>query len=677
MDARTSHTQDGHLIVLGGIGGDSHSVGLTILRHALAMNGYRVHYLGIQNRLADFFHAAAFCNAVMISTLDGHARHYLRDFPELMARHRRNGAYRPVWYLGGNLHIGDAHGFEEHFLEMGFKRVFVKFADIRTVLRTLKDDLAQVEPIVDYTQSSDGTLATGNLAYLGAQPAYFSSGLQLMNASSIESLQPATPVSDDRFDPGEFRRLRRPVLEQWKTGHAARNLRANAEFLRRQPSFPNVQAVVNARRAPILIQPRTGVAVLREQIKLFHAFKRAGARALSYQVDSLTRNNNYAGVEEAIRESRAAGLSLVNGFPVINHGVAGLRRVMAEVGAPLQTRHSTRDPRLLAEISYAGGVTSYEGGPICYNIPYYKDYPPAESIRNWQYVDRLTGLYYERFGITLDREFFGTLTATLIPPCLAIAVDIIEAVLAVQQGVKCVTLGYAEQGHRVQDVAAIRALRQLAAETIQNLGHRNVQINAVFHQYMAAFPEDVRRAESLIYHSAITAALSGATRVLTKTPVEAYRIPLLDDNVRGIRLALAGITQAPKETVDEVQVAEECAVICREVRAILDSVILCGHGNLAAGVVAGFQKGYLDIPFSPSIYNRGEVMTARDREGAVRFLSTGNLQFDAELREFHRDKMQERLKAEGLLSEKQSYLLVERDVLQVARGEYDGWPLFK
>jgi hypothetical protein len=46
------------------------------------------------------------------------------------------------------------------------------------------------------------------------------------------------------------------------------------------------------------------------------------------------------------------------------------------------------------------------------------------------------------------------------------------------------------------------------------------------------------------------------------------------------------------------------------------------------------------------------------------------------LREFHQSKMQDRQRSEGLLSEKQKYLLVERDVLQLPRGQYDQWPLF-
>ena len=61
-------------------------------------------------------------------------------------------------------------------------------------------------------------------------------------------------------------------------------------------------------------------------------------------------------------------------------------------------------------------------------------------------------------------------------------------------------------------------------------------------------------------------------------------------------------------------------------------------------------------------------------DGAVRYLSCGQLPFDRELREFHASKMAERRRAEGLL-ENQNYLLVERDVLSIPREQYERWPL--
>jgi methylaspartate mutase epsilon subunit len=636
-----------HTILLGGIGGDSHSVGLTILRQALAQNGYGVVYLGTQNRLSDFFERAALCDVVMLSSMDGHTRYYVKEFPELMRRYQ---ARAPLWYLGGNLTIGDALGYEAHFGEMGFDRVFVKFVDVRTVLEVLAADLSGREPV----------------------PAAWA----LQGPPGAALAPQGEAPRDGALERGEFEQARKEVLEQWKTGRAAKDMDESARFLARQPSFARVQALSTEGRVSMLVQPRCGVPLPEHQLRLFRAFKAAGAPVLSYQIDSLTRNGNFKGAEEALRESRATGTPTLNGFPLVNHGVRPLRRIAAGIGVPLQIRHSTRDPRLLAEIGYAGGATSFEGGAISYNLPYYKSYSPADAIRAWQYVDRLTGLYHERFGIVLDREFFGVLTATLVPPSLAIATGILEAILAVQQGVRCVSLGYAEVGHRPQDVAAVRTLRRMAQRTLANLGYGRVQVNTVFHQYMAAFPASRARAEELIYQSALTAGLSGATRMLAKTPVEAVRIPTLEDNLHGLSLAMGGVAAAREAGVSTAAVRAEEEVIEREVQALLDGVVVCGGGSVAAGIVEAFRRGWLDIPFSPSLYNRGEVVTARDAEGAVRFLSPGRLPFDASLREFHRDRMSERRHAEGEVAERREYLLVEQDVLRIPRGEYACWPLF-
>jgi methylaspartate mutase epsilon subunit len=644
MSLQQASIKRGHSILLGGLGGDSHSVGLTILRQSLAASGYEVRYLGTQNTLADFFRMANLTNLVMISSMDGHARYYLREFPSLKREFNTNGT---LWYLGGNLAVSE--GSERDFREMGFERVFMKFIELTTVIDMLERDLEGTQAVADYPE-----------LWKHALPA---------------TCRFPGVASDSLLEHETFESRRREVLEHWKTGNGARDIASNAQFLMRQPSFPRAQAQVAMDHGQILVQPRCGVATVDEQIKLFTNFKRAGVKVLSYQVDSFTRNNNYAGAEEAIRDSRLSGTSTINGFPVVNHGVSGLRRIAQQTGLPLQTRHSTRDPRLLAEISYAGGVTSYEGGAICYNIPYYKDYPLAESIRNWQYVDYLTGLHHKLFGIVLDREFFGTLTATLIPPCLAIVTNIIETLLAVRQGVKCVSLGYAEQGHRSQDIAAIRMMTKLTGELLGHMGYKDVQVNTVFHQYMAAFPLSLKRADELIQSSAMTAARSGATRLIGKTSVEAFQIPTVTDNLNAIGLIQRGLAAASDCYVDEARVAEECAVIRREVEAIFESVVFCGNGDIAQGVVTGFEKGLIDIPFSPSIHNRGEVMTTRDVEGAVRFLSTGNLKLDRETREFHQDKVTERRKAEGIRSPSQDYVLVERDVMQVARCRYERWPL--
>lgn len=636
----------GHVILLGGIGGDCHSVGLTILRHSLIANGYQVKFLGNQNVLEDFFRLAGLCNAVMISSLDGHARYYLQGFRELLAKYRTHST---LWYLGGNLAIDDAFGCEQMFRKAGFHRVFAKFTDLRTVLETLNADLYGV-PFAPEVPS-------------------------LWNGNSLQVQPASTDVSEDLLPLETFYQQREEVLGQWPTGHEAQNLHSNGVYLSKVPQYSHEQLAVNQGLRKTLVQPRCGVASVSDQIRLFQVYRSVGADTLSYQVDSLTRNNNYVGAAEAIRESEVSGVPTINGFPVVNHGVSSLRRVMAETRVPLQTRHSTRCPELLAEISYAGGVSAFEGGAICYNIPYYKDYPLAESIARWQYVDRLTSLYYEQFGLVLDREFFGVLTGTLVPPCIAIATNILESILAARQGVKCVSVGYAEQGNRWQDIAAIRVMKEKTVETLRNLGYGNVQVNTIFHQYMAAFPTEHKRAEELVVQSAVTAAMSNATRLLVKTPVEAFRIPTVEDNSHAIQLVRQGLCIGGEQELNDLEIEAECVILRQEVDQLLEGVILAGSASIAQGIIRAFERGLLEVPFSPSVYNRGEVMTARDGKGAVRFLCVGKLPLSREIVEWHHLQLSRRRVAEGQLSEKNGYLLVEKDVMQIPRGEYRSWPL--
>ena len=260
-------------------------------------------------------------------------------------------------------------------------------------------------------------------------------------------------------------------------------------------------------------------------------------------------------------------------------------------------------------------------------------------------------------------------------PCIAITTNILESILAARQGVKSISVGYAEQGNRSQDIAAIRVMREKTAETLRNLGYANIQVNAIFNQYMAAFPTEHKRAEELVLQSAVTAAMSKATRILVKTPAEAFRIPTVQDNSHAIQLVRQGLHIGDGLMPNKTEVEAESAILRQEVDQLLEGVILAGSGSVAKGIVHAFERGLLEVPFAPSVYNRGEVMTARDEKGAVRFLSVGKLPFSREIIEWHRFQLSRRRMSEGQLAEDNGYLLVEKDIMQLPRGEYRSWPL--
>jgi methylaspartate mutase epsilon subunit len=626
-------------ILLAGIGGDSHSVGLILLRQAIQLSGYNVKYLGTQNDIQDVVANATGNDAVLISCMDGHAHHYLRDFPKLK---RMDDA---IWYLGGNPSVLAPDRATRLFLGMGFSRVFLQFVDVASVIAALEEDLCERIPAGAMVSSSDRPAKT---------------------AQALICLDNRIADIDHDFERGS-------VLLHWHTGAAVRSLSENATFLAAQPNFASLQKIAHIEKRTI-VQPRCGVADENEQLKIFQKLAASGAGVLSYQIDSLTRNNNYSGAQEAIAESRRSGRSTLNGFPLVNHGINALRQIARRIDKPLQCRHSTKDPRLLAEICFAGGVTAFEGGSICYNLPYYKDYPVAQSIHAWKYVDRLAGRYFDEFGITIDREFFGVLTATLISPSLAISTGILEAALAAKQGVKAISIGYAEQGNRIQDVAAIKVIPKLTQQFFSALNLNTVQISTVFHQYMSAFPEHRQIAEQLIRASSTTAALSRATRILTKTSVEALRIPTAEDNASSLRLIREGFELALPLAMDHASLASEMKLIEEETIAILDSVLALGRGDLAQGTVKAIERGMIDVPFSPSIHNAGRAITARDATGAIRFLDTGSLPFSKDVRQFHAECMAERSRRSNIPLGT-GYKIVEKDVLCVPRGEVPSWPI--
>jgi len=306
-------------------------------------------------------------------------------------------------------------------------------------------------------------------------------------------------LSDQRLPEGSLLDERKEVLTAWPTGKDV-DLEDSFAYHGELPREKNVVAVLSlaAQQGRTLIQPRAGVTLLEEQIQLLRYLQDEGeADILPTTIDSYTRQNRYENAAKGIEESKRMGRSMLNGFPAVNHGVASCRRLVEALERPLQVRHGTPDARLLAEITLAGGFTDFEGGGIGYNIPYAKDVPLESSLASWQYVDRLVGYYHEH-GVQINRELYGTLTGTLIPPSISHVVGIIEGVLAAKQGVQHITFGCGQNGHFLQDVAAIQTLRELAEDYLAQEGFSDVTVTTVFHQWMGGFPPDEARAFAVI-----------------------------------------------------------------------------------------------------------------------------------------------------------------------------------
>lgn len=480
-------------------------------------------------------------------------------------------------------------------------------------------------------------------------------------------------LKNKKWSHDEFYAMREEVLKQWPTG-AEVNFEEAVKYHENIPAAKHfAKRLVKAKkRGETLTQPRAGVALLDEHINLLNFLRKEGeADLLPTTIDSYTRQNQYKEAENGIEESKRAGRSLLNGFPAVNHGVHSVRKLVESVDGPLQVRHGTPDARLLTEITLAGGFTSYEGGGISYNIPYAKSVSLERTILDWQYADRLVGIYAEH-GVEINREPFGPLTGTLVPPSISHAVAVIEGILAAEQGVKNITLGYGQCGNLFQDVAAIKALEQLADEYFAKHGYKDCVLTTVFHQWMGGFPQDEAKAFSVISWGAAAAALAKATKVIVKTPHEALGIPTKEANAQGLRTTKQMINMLADQAFPMTKEIEtEVAIIKAETRCILDKVFELGNGDYAIGTVRAFEAGVLDVPFAPSQYSLNKILPARDNNGAVRHIDIGNLPFTQDLIDFHREKMDERAKAEG---RNPSFQMVIDDIYAISKGRLVGRP---
>jgi methylaspartate mutase epsilon subunit len=389
--------------------------------------------------------------------------------------------------------------------------------------------------------------------------------------------------------------------------------------------------VLRAARRPF-VQPRCGVGEHDRMAALLGTLSEAGPGLLSVTIDSHTRIGHF---DVAARELRERPGDL-NGYPLPAHGWVRGRELAASVAVPLEVRHGSPDGRDLFGYTLASGITSFEGGGIGYNLPYCKDVPLRDSLESWREIDAACG-QLAADGVVIDREFFGTLTGVLMPPSISLACALLEAALAADAGVRCLSIAYPQGGDVHQDVAALRVVAELAERYLP----AHVEVFTVLHEFMGAFPRCQGCADALIMFGGLTARLGGATKVISKTVQEAGGIPDAAVNARGVRSAQLGVSPLLDfVTLDEGLVAEEADWIRREVAELVDPVLEAG--DPISRIVTAFARGSLDVPFSASLHAKSAVVPGRDGRGAIRFRDIGGLPFSAAVRRHNDNRMRRR-----------------------------------
>lgn len=451
-------------------------------------------------------------------------------------------------------------------------------------------------------------------------------------------------ITFKKIDIEDFFEMRKKFLENYKSLDDF-DLDTAIRFHKSLPEYKNFQKMLekSIQDNRIATEAYSKETLLEDLIKNLNSLHRVGqADFLSVIIDSHTRENHYENARTILEDSIKSNKSLLNGFPLISYGIKLARKIINDVEVPLQIKHGSADARLLAEFSFLGGFSAFDGGGISHNIPFSKSVPLKDSLENWKYVDRLVG-FYEEHGVKINREIFSPLTATLVPPAISNSIQILETLLAVEQGVKNITIGVAQYGNITQDIASLLALQEQIKFYLDTFSFKDINISTVFNQWIGGFPENELKAYSLISYSATVALFAKANRIFIKNIDEYSKNSLDNTMINSLVLTKTILDIGNNQKINNYEeIIFEKEQIKKETAQIITKIFSNCDGDLRKAIVEAFEYGEIDVPFAPSKYNIGKMMPARDSEGMIRYLDIGNLPFETMIEEFHHNKIKER-----------------------------------
>ena len=385
----------------------------------------------------------------------------------------------------------------------------------------------------------------------------------------------------------------------------------------------------------MLVQPRGGFPTYKKQFALNEFFVEANVDVLPLTIDSNTRLNDYATAKKMLRLSEENEVDMLNGYPLVNHGYRTTRKMITHFNKPVSLRHGTPDARLLIETAIASGIFEIEGGPITYLLPYSKNFPLDKAFLYWKYVERVCA-NYSKLNEPINRESFGPLTATLVPPAITIVIQLLEMLLSLEEGVKSFSVSFSQTGSMNQDIVMGAVIKKMAKYYAEQINCGDADIHLVYHQWMGAFPTNKDFAEQLINMSTVIASMVGANKIITKTREEASGIPTKEANAKTVANTqyTLGILNGLPNIVD----AEEEEMMTLEVKAIMEAVFNDSADTLWRKVFNSIKNGTIDVPFSPHIINHNEMITIRDANKNIRIIKRGNVPIPDKCFEYEKSK---------------------------------------
>jgi methylaspartate mutase epsilon subunit len=476
-------------------------------------------------------------------------------------------------------------------------------------------------------------------------------------------------ITNRRLDDKEFFQERKEVLSMWHTGREVDLDEAIEYHMSLLPKKNFALKLAEAKKnGEILLTSDMGHTTIDQEIELLRYIQNEGhSDFLGTMVDSFTRTLRFDDAERMIRRSEEEGKNLLNGFPVVNHGVKGTKKVIEAVDLPVRLRYVSTTARLAVEIGLAAGHTYTECHPMLSFMNYTKDETLETVIREYQYIFRLVG-YYEEKGIPIVAHPQGcNHYPGITPPSLILAATLVNLLMFPEQGVKNVWIASQSQGHLAQDVAYAIVGPKLGLEYLEKLGYKNVTMFSGCGEIPGRYPTDLPQAFAEVLWSPLVAFLAQSDLCLIKTMDEALSITTKEysaQSLRGAKMMLRMLKGQKLDVLNTKELALEVEMLERETKEILDRVLDMGDGDPVVGAIRGVEAGILDDPVAPNPRLKGEVMGARDAEGAVRWLECPNLPFSKEVCDFHRERLAVREKAIG---KKIDFDMVVGDILRISQ----------
>jgi len=476
-------------------------------------------------------------------------------------------------------------------------------------------------------------------------------------------------ITNRRLTDEEFAQQRQEVLGMWRTGKEVDLDEAVAYHESLLPKKNMAIQLDEARkRGETLLTSDMGHTTIEQEIELLQYIQNQGhPDFLGTMIDSFTRTLRFELAGKEIEKSVASGKSLLNGFPIINHGVKGTRRVIDAVDLPVRLRFVSPIARLIVEIGLAGGHTYTEGHPLMCFMNYSKTATVENVIREYQYIFRLVGEYESRGIPIIVHAIGGNNIPGVTPPSLIMASTILNLLMFPEQGVKHAWVNSVSQGNIAQDIAYAVTGQKLGYEYLKKLGYKDFTIYSGGAEIAGRYPRDEAQAAAEVLWSPMISMLAGVDLCLIKTHDEAQTIATKESNaysLRGAKMMLRMMKGQKFDVLDNKDVVAEIDMLEKETRSIVDRVLEMGEGDPVVGSVRAFEAGVLDHPVASNNSVRGIAIGARDAKGAVRYLVCDNQPFSKEIRDFHKEKLSEREKAIG---KKLDWDMVVGDILQISQ----------